>query len=349
MTNNANAIMEVATETSELTRDLAARDETLDTRATVCPLCGSKTTREFLRAPDRFHLRREIYKLMRCEDCTGVWLADPPAPGEMGLHYSEDYHRAITKSGETVAQYRWQRHRDLISRYKQSGAILDIGCSSGAFLGTMKHGWKLHGIEMERATAEKARLATGAEIFVGNAMDAPFAPESFDAITCFDVLEHVYNPREFLSQVMQWLKPGGMFFAMLPNIDAWEAKIFGSYWYGLELPRHTFHFSPKSLRRVMSSLGFCEVLMNTPAASHWDASMSYLYSAGLEKLGLEATPLSRPKRAGIPERLVRKALRMTLVKAFSTTASLAGAGGGIEAVFAKPPLSKSRKAGVPKT
>jgi len=308
-------------------------------RESACPLCECDATREFLWAPDRFHSHREIYKLMRCANCACVWLANPPTPHEMGLHYSKDYHLAIAKAGETAAQNRWQRHRNLISRYKQVGAILDIGCSSGAFLAAMKKdGWKLHGVEMERAMAKKAWLATGAQIFVGDAIDAPFAPESFDAITCFDVLEHVYNPRDFLSKVLEWLKPGGMFFVMLPNIKSWEARAFGSYWYGLELPRHIFHFSPRSLRHLMASLGFQEVHLKTPPGCYVERSLAYLCSTGLERLGLEVTPQSRPKRVGIPKRIVCKALRVALVEPFAAAASLAGAAGIIEAVFGKFPV-----------
>ena len=177
----------------------------------------------------------------------------------MGIHYDEEYHAAIMAAGETSVASRWQRQRQKISQYKQSGSILDIGCSSGAFLGTMKGpAWKLFGIEMEAATAQKARATTGAEVFVGDAVAAPFAPESFDVITCFDLLEHVYNPRQFLSKVREWLKPDGIIYVALPNIDSWEARTMGTYWYGLELPRHLFHFSPKSLRFVMKSLGFSE-------------------------------------------------------------------------------------------
>ena len=93
-----------------------------------------------------------------------VWQDSPPEPHEMGSHYDEDYHKAIMTAGETGPEIRWGIHRNLISRYKQGGAILDIGCSSGAFLGFMKcDAWKLYGIEIEASTAAKARAATGAE------------------------------------------------------------------------------------------------------------------------------------------------------------------------------------------
>lgn len=303
----------------------------------MCPLCGNDAAKKFLRAPDRFHGRKEAYQLLRCGDCCYVWQVEPPAPEQMGVHYSGDYHRTIAKAGETAAHIRWRRHRELIKRYKSGGAILDIGCSSGAFLGTMKgSAWSLYGIEMEASTAEKARANTGAEVFVGDVMDAPFALGTFDAITSFDVLEHVYDPRAFLSRVFEWLRPGGMYFVFVPNIDSWEAQIFGSYWYGLELPRHISHFSLHSLRQLTSSLSFEEVHLRTPAITYLEPSIGYLFSAGLGRLGIKAIPLSQQKPAGVPRRLVRKALRVTLAEPLAAAASLLGAAGSIEGVFRKP-------------
>ena len=45
-----------------------------------------------------------------------------------------------------------------------------------------------------------------------------FPPESFDVITCFDVLEHLYEPRQVMSKVVKWLKPGGIFYVLYPTL-----------------------------------------------------------------------------------------------------------------------------------
>ena len=82
-----------------------------------------------------------------------------------------------------------------------------------------------------------------------------FRRESFDVITCFDVLEHLYEPRQVMARVGEWLKPGGIFYVLVPNVDSAEARVFGSYWHGLELPRHLFHYSPASLKFLAESAG----------------------------------------------------------------------------------------------
>ena len=306
----------------------------------LCPLCGGRDVSDFLQAPDRFHLRIQTYTLVRCANCTCVWLAAPPAPEEMSFHYGEDYHNAIVKSGESPATARWGEHRDLISNYKRGGSILDIGCSSGGFLRAMdKANWKLHGIEIAPETAEKARLATGAEIFTGEATQAPFKPNSFDVITSFDVLEHVYDPPRFMGKVLEWLKPGGIYYVVLPNIHSWESRWFGSYWYGLELPRHLFHFSPHSLAFVSKALGFEQEFIITPRTCYVARSVNYAGAMLYGKLGFHPTPQAKAKPRSFAWRAIRKALRLSIILPFSQVASWAGAGGSMQAVFRKPASS----------
>jgi 2-polyprenyl-3-methyl-5-hydroxy-6-metoxy-1,4-benzoquinol methylase len=302
----------------------------------TCPICGGGNLADLLAAPDRFHLRKQMYRLVRCQACSGVSLASPPTPAEMGRHYTEDYHKAIVAAGEGSAASRWKDQVKLISRHKSGGAILDIGCSSGGFLSTMKgSAWELYGIEMEESTAQRARATTGAEVFVGDAVAAPYLPASFDVITCFDVLEHVYSPRQFLTKVLEWLKPGGIFYAMMPNIDSWEARLFGTHWFGLELPRHLSHFSPRSLRYLMGEIGFEEVVVKTPPVSYMERSAKYVGSSLLEKTGFSPTPQAKPKPPSLPMKVVLKGLRLAAVKPLAHIASFAGAGPCMEVVFRK--------------
>ena len=75
--------------------------------------------------------------------------------------------------------------------------------------------------------------------------------------------EHLYEPRQVMARVGEWLKPGGIFYVLVPNVDSAEARLFGSYWHGLELPRHLFHYSPASLKFLAESAGLREVSVET--------------------------------------------------------------------------------------
>jgi 2-polyprenyl-3-methyl-5-hydroxy-6-metoxy-1,4-benzoquinol methylase len=300
-------------------------------------VCKGNSARLLLRAPDRFHGRKDFYQLTRCCACGLVRLVDPPSPHEMPFHYGQGYHKLIESAGETELARRWKRHRNTVLNLRAQGSILDIGCSSGAFLRTLRGSpWELHGVEISEQEAERARISAGAEVFVGDPLDAPFGPESFDVITCFHLLEHVYQPVELLKRIQTWLKPGGYLYVILPNIDSWEAGIFRSYWYGLELPRHLFHFSPSSLERAarvaqMRTLRL-QTLLEDSFSEH---SFHYILQNMLGKIGISKAPMAAGLPASFPVKVIRKSFRLSIESLFKYAASAAGRGASIEGLFVK--------------
>jgi 2-polyprenyl-3-methyl-5-hydroxy-6-metoxy-1,4-benzoquinol methylase len=305
-------------------------------KARHCPSCGRNSAKDVLRAPDRFHGRLQFYQLVRCPSCSLVWLENPPRPDDIGDHYGRDYDRFIGSGGENSPE-RWQLRRQTLLRYKPSGTLLDLGCSTGSFLASLKgQSWELYGIEMSRSAAGQAEASSGAKVFVGDILEAPLQAEGFDVITCFDVLEHLYEPGRVIKKVSEWLRPGGIFYTLVPNIECWEARLFQSYWYGLELPRHLFHYSPASLKHLGQAVGLQALSIETGANPAFEYSVRYVCDDLLLKFGRSTTPLAQNKKAAsLPWRGVRKVFRMTLLKAFSTLSPLAGAGESIHAVFKK--------------
>lgn len=299
-----------------------------------CPICAHRDPRPLLAGPDRFNGRQTQYQLLRCSGCSLVWLSDPPSPSDMGDHYGSDYDRTIAAASQ--APDHWLPRRNELSRLKSGGAVLDLGCGAGGFLSTLKGpSWKLYGIEMSEGAASIARTRCGAEVFVGDVLDAPFPPGSFDAITAFNVLEHVYEPREVLARVAYWLKPGGIFYTMMPNIDSAGARIFRSYWYALELPRHLYHFSPATLRMVGQSAGLQEVSVTAHRELYFESSFRYVVDDLLKKIGISRTPLARAQEPSLPFKVVRKLFRLTLLPLLTAAASMAGDGETITAVFTR--------------
>jgi SAM-dependent methyltransferase len=321
--------------------------ETIDPNTTavgLCPVCGCDHCVEWSRAPDRFHGRDKSYSLIRCPSCSLVRLQDPPPPPEMGQHYGANYDSAISGPGDDPAH--WRERRESLLRFKSGGTLLDLGCSSGGFLTAMKGAsWQLFGVEMSEQVARRARDRCGAEVFVGDILDAPFPPGAFDAITCFHVFEHLYQPREVLAKIAAWLKPEGVFYTMMPNIDSAGARIFGSYWYALELPRHLYHFSPASLRALATTAGLEIVSLTTNREMFIEQSMRYVFEEICRKAGYTRLPLAQSPAPGIPWRAIRKVFRLTLLPALTGLASLAGDGESIHAVFEKVSPGSNHVAG----
>jgi len=301
----------------------------------LCPVCGQPGAKDWLQAPDRFHGRQQIYTLVRCPACSLVWLRHPPNPIEMHHHYTDAYHKLISAAGED-SQSRWGFRKEAIAQFKQSGALLDLGCSSGSFLEFMRsESWRLYGIEMSPDCATKAEAKSGAQVFVGNILDAPFPSESFDVITCFDVLEHLHEPRRVMAKVAEWLKPGGIFYVLVPNVDSAEGRVFGSYWHGLELPRHLFHYSPASLKFLAESVGLREVSLQTRRNPAVGTSLRYVWDDVFRAAGIRRTPIAYRREARLPWRAARKVVRMTALRLLLALAPLVGGGESIHAAFAK--------------
>lgn len=73
--------------------------------------------------------------------------------------------------------------------------------------------------------------------------DAPFEPQSFDAISSLSVLEHIPDVREAVSKMWAWLQPGGKLILSMPcAADAYEQWIDSPVYGLLEADDRGFNF-----------------------------------------------------------------------------------------------------------
>jgi ubiquinone/menaquinone biosynthesis C-methylase UbiE len=83
-----------------------------------------------------------------------------------------------------------------------------------------------------------------------------FPDASFDAISMFHVLEHLYDPRAVLKESRRILKPTGQLIIAIPNVRSPQRAVFGRFWTYWEAPRHFWHFTPATVTRLLSEAGF---------------------------------------------------------------------------------------------
>ena len=91
---------------------------------------------------------------------------------------------------------------------------------------------------------------------------------AFDFVTAWDVIEHIPVLDDFFNAINQLLKPGGWFFASLPDIESPFAKLSGQKWNCLLL-EHLWYFSPKTISAYAARFGF-ECKLCEPSAFHVD-------------------------------------------------------------------------------
>ena len=136
--------------------------------------------------------------------------------------------------------------------------LLDVGCGRGDFLIRAKHcGYKATGIDFDPKTIEIAN-SRGLHALVGEIQDLPNSYK-YDAITLSHVLEHVYDPKDLLKEILERLKPGGYLYLATPNFNSAGRLTFGKHWRGIDAPRHLHFFNTVSLEKLLNEIGYGSV------------------------------------------------------------------------------------------
>ena len=248
-----------------------------------CPSCrnatGSRLFRESnvdeTRWTDASFSSRKLpeymhFALRTCSACDLTYAAAVPAPEVIGAAY-----RSASFSAGRESRYAAQTYIGYLRDAAVApGTALDIGAADGAFLRELlRYGFTdVVGIEPSEAPVRSAgddvRPFLRNELFDG----ASFAPNTFDLVTCFQTIEHVFEPRELLEAMYRVLKPGGTALLVAHDVNALSARVLGSKSPIFDI-EHLQLFNRRSLRRVLESAGFRDVrvfpVRNAYPVSYW--------------------------------------------------------------------------------
>jgi len=141
--------------------------------------------------------------------------------------------------------------------WPKPGRLLDFGCGSGSYLVEMAaRGWQVTGIDSSVHVIDAIRERFGFDVVAGSLPHPELIPGSFDVVTMWQSLEHVGQPLSVLRAAYELLIPGGKIIVSVPNFESLAARWFGENWFGLDLPRHLTHFTPRTLREILQASGF---------------------------------------------------------------------------------------------
>jgi 2-polyprenyl-3-methyl-5-hydroxy-6-metoxy-1,4-benzoquinol methylase len=232
---------------------------------TNCPACNSNSINQVLNVED-YTVSHEKFAVWHCNDCTLRFTQDVPNAATIGPYYQSSSYvsHSDTKEGLINKLYHFVRSITLKSKCRlvkqftslQTGNLLDIGAGTGAFAHTMQQAnWKVTGLEPDeiarKVAMEKFQLA----------LEFPdklyqLENESFDAITMWHVLEHVHDLHGYLEKFHSILKSNGKLFIAVPNYTSYDAQLYKEHWAAYDVPRHLYHFSPKSIQQLAQAKGF---------------------------------------------------------------------------------------------
>ncbi len=228
-----------------------------------CYLC-KKSNLKVIRTKLRRNIKRNV---LQCQDCGVVYLE--PKKKNLAEFYSKEYRDLYTPvigkvpdSKEIFDMYLpYQQARVNIIREKLNPEMkaLDIGCSSGHFLYALKPYVKeATGIEFNKENAEFVNKVLGIQVHTCPIEDTDIPLEYFDLITVFQVMEHIDDPLKFLKTINRYLKPDGLLYIEVPNINdalasLYKIEPYGDFWFR---EPHIFYYSPETLSLLMGKAGF---------------------------------------------------------------------------------------------
>jgi SAM-dependent methyltransferase len=231
-------------------------------------------------------IRLNGYSVGRCVRCGFVYVnPQPRRRRNQDAGWYDDEGDPYVVSLFPVLKRVYSRGLAEIERHMSGrGRLLDVGCGFGYFLKVAaERGWEPAGVDVSARAVNHARGILGLDHVERTELgDASFSPGSFDAVTLWNSLEHVPNPREVLTQSFRLLKSKGVLLVRVPNVRprdillrwmrVWNAAYKPPehlYLCGTTPPDHLFGFGPATLAQLMRNVGFRRVIV-CPSALRTD-------------------------------------------------------------------------------
>ena len=259
-----------------------------------CPICGGNDAVDI----EKFH---NTYGIQNCSTCQTSFVNPCPPLNALEYYYNEckcnallgNLLRSRHQTGNIILSERVHFLIKLIENEfanKEQIRILEIGCSSGAFLSELKESLssvgmldkcKLAGIDIDE-TAVRKNVDSSIEIYaVGAEGYAKSSKEKYDLIIHFELIEHLQNPFSFMQSVAKLLTPNGLHHFHTPNANGFDNQALGynefrALAHGIFPPMHLQAFTPQNIVHFSIRSGFKVVQIDTPGNFDVDIVKSFL-------------------------------------------------------------------------
>ena len=206
-----------------------------------------------------FLVSGEEFSLIRNQQYGFLETHPQPHLEDLPRYYKSDAYISHTDSNKGAMAFLYQRVKMYALHKKERlifhlnagrGTLLDLGAGTGDFLKVARdRGWRISGVEPN----EKARvIAKTKNIDLQESIDA-VGGQKFDVVTLWHVLEHLPDLERTIHKIEQLVKEEGTLIIAVPNFNSFDAKHYKKFWAAFDVPRHLWHFSQNSIRRIFSS------------------------------------------------------------------------------------------------
>lgn len=230
-----------------------------------CPTCGADDY--------ALEMHKDCMHLVRCSQCSLVYVNPVFDEAHYKVVYrSQDYQEIAQDLGIASHEYRVTRFGtervDIMQAYLtvEDGVqpvYLDVGCSTGFVVEAARdRRWRAIGLDLNPSAVEFGRQR-GLDLRNLALDEADLPAESFDAVSLFDVLEHLVNPVNILQIAIRLLKPSGILFLYVPNYDSASRFLMGEHAHFIWPTHHLNYYTPQTISGLMTRLSLRVELLAT--------------------------------------------------------------------------------------
>jgi SAM-dependent methyltransferase len=219
----------------------------------LCELCGGEAL-ESVYAPERSSRGLQVYLCRGCGLVQSLPRIDraPRAPAAVsgGADWGNIRYGKAFRAEAVLNALRAQTDltADLV--------VLDVGSNRGSFGRMLLEAAPratLVAVEPDERVASSCASLERTELICARIEDVPLENERFDIIHSCHTIEHLAHPGHVLDDHWRTLKPGGLLVLDAPNIAIIGAEDIVEEWF---IDKHLYHFSPRTLTRLLQNSGF---------------------------------------------------------------------------------------------
>lgn len=224
-----------------------------------CPVCQASSFSNYLNVED-YTVSHKEFTIQQCNSCYFLFTNPRPPEEEIGAYYQSEEYISHHDESKTLMSKAYKSVRDYTISGKvkminelipTKGTLLDVGCGTGNFIQACReNGWKICGTEPDPGARTVASNRVGETIF-DSINDSVLSGKTFDIISMWHVLEHVHQLNETVDWLEKHLKPNGKIIIAVPNPQSYDALNYGRFWAAYDVPRHLYHFTKASMKKLM--------------------------------------------------------------------------------------------------
>jgi SAM-dependent methyltransferase len=235
----------------------------------ACVACGGNQSRH--------QFDKNGFAYVQCADC-GTLFQSPRPPitafesfycqSESSRYWAEVFFPAVAEiRRDKIFRPRVER---LIGLCKEKNInverLIDVGAGFGIFLDEWRKCFpdaQFLAVEPSVSLANECR-SKGFEVFEEIVENVEGHDNSADLVTCFEVLEHVYDPLSFLQGLKQLVRPGGYVFVSTLCVDGFDLQVLWDNSKQIFPPHHINFLSVEGFERLFQSAGLTDITVTTP-------------------------------------------------------------------------------------